>query len=344
MIDTLVPGEPQQVRGAAEWLRHTLAPALDAAHRRTLAALARADGSWSGETAEAYRARVRELATHLDRHRPVVVEAAGLLAAYADRLAACQGAMADLRARGVAEGLDVDHRWIRHRGPTTPEAGSAEERHRAAAYDDLHRRASAERAAWTAWVDQHLAARQGVTGEAGSIRRVMESLGVTSSEQAGMLLGSAALGLTEVEAGRIARGLDRLRLLSPAASGTREHATDPERVGQGIRALALSGGGLLTLAGVARDVHSGTPPAEAVAGAAASTATTWAATTGGLVLAGPGAPLAATVTVVGGATLLGSAAGVRAQQLVARHPAVRHRRELDRRDGRRSGSPASDRE
>lgn len=332
MIDTLVLGEPTQVRGAADWLRHTLAPALDEARRRARAALARAEGSWSGETAEAYRARVHELAAHLERHRTAVVETATLLAAYADRLAACQRAMAELRARGVTEGLDVDHRWIRLRGPTTPEAGTGEEQRRAAAYDDLHRRATAEREAWTRWVEQHLSVRPVATEEAGRVRGVMESLGVASSEQAGMLLGSAALGLTGAEASRIARGLDRLRLLSPAAPGSREHATGLERVGHGIRTLATSGGGLLTVAGVARDVGSGTPPAEAVAGAAASTATTWAATTGGLALAGPGAPLAATVTVVGGATLLGSAAGARTQHLVARHPAVRHRRELSRRE------------
>ena len=154
-MDTLVEGSPQDVAGAATWLRDTLAKKLADSADDQQDARTSARGSWEGETASSYQNFSGDLLRATDKHEERVRRAATALDQYAARLQRCIDDMTEIRDRARAGDLTVSGTVI-HQPPDAPSGTFEEGSHE----ETAHRRAVARIDLWNVLVEDTTTAYQ----------------------------------------------------------------------------------------------------------------------------------------------------------------------------------------
>ncbi|WP_435748043.1 hypothetical protein, partial [Nocardioides sp. SYSU DS0663] len=184
MIDTAVAGRPGDVRAAAAWLR-AMRSATAASQDLLVRARRVAREDWAGSAAEAYAGAGRCVLGAGDRHEQRLLRAATLLEEYADRLAAVQRQMADVRCRAAAGGLVV-------RGPLVAPPRDPQ---RLALWTQLAEEVARARADHEAWISGRLAP-EATRGDdlLGDVRDALLQRAAPFLTTAGTVLGTRRLG------------------------------------------------------------------------------------------------------------------------------------------------------
>jgi len=105
-IDTLIDGNPTELRTVATWLRQHLAAGLDIAHS-SLDYAKRDDGGWDGDAGQAFRSKMADIALLAADLHSAAGNATNGVDAFADALEGALSRTATLRADAVAAGLIV---------------------------------------------------------------------------------------------------------------------------------------------------------------------------------------------------------------------------------------------
>lgn len=299
-FSTTPAGSAAPVRACARWLRGTALPAHERALSQVDAARARSGEELAGDSATAYDHQVHQVALRLQRLVGRLDRAAALCEAYAERLAAHEAVLADVRARAARAGLAVhaDRVGPAPGGPTLLSTTT---------WSDLAARAAAESEDLLGWVRTHLDAAvaefvdtdtsawlAGVAQAAGSTvvaGTLQETLGSASRRR---LAGIGFLRGAEDSDDRLVRGLAR----QAAKEGTLEALLDAARMLDGASRLAGPAG--LTYDTVA--ALESDEPAEGLVSTFTGFGAGTAATTATIALVGGPVGWAA---VVGGVTTLG---------------------------------------
>ncbi|PRX44544.1 hypothetical protein B0I33_11153 [Prauserella shujinwangii] len=124
-IDTRIEGNPESVRGAADWLRGSLGDTVSQAATQVYHARNRADAGWQGPAGEAFRARMTTGAEKTDELASAAVDAAQSFDTYAADLQRAQDDMRSVRQRAATAGLTVNGDTIEHPGPAPADPGDA---------------------------------------------------------------------------------------------------------------------------------------------------------------------------------------------------------------------------
>ncbi len=258
-LETRAEGAPGEVAAAADWLRDSLATALEAAGDDLLAARAIALDSFRGRAGAAYVALDERLVRLLDEHAERVGAAARLVDAWAARLGVHHARMASVRARARAGDLTVHGTLVSVPAPAL--ALGLGRPDPLGLFVELQREVLAERAALAAWVGEHLAGAAeelevtGLERWAGRLRRHLDGVGREfARDYAAHTLAEAARVLEEK-----ARDLETAH-----RSGDPAHRAldlDPATVGRAgdLRDLsrwADAGGRLIGPAGTAVDSYT----------------------------------------------------------------------------------------
>lgn len=106
-VSLAVAGSATVPRAATAWLRDTALPAVSRAIDDVTTARARALHGFVGASGSAYSAHAEALLSHLEALRERLLCAERLFASYAERLRAHEAALAEVRARALAAGLQV---------------------------------------------------------------------------------------------------------------------------------------------------------------------------------------------------------------------------------------------
>jgi hypothetical protein len=107
MIDTHVPGEPAQIRAAAEWLDPEVNAACDAGATESFRIRNISSGHWFGGSGAAYREVASELGTAGNDLTTQAMDAAEKLRSYAGQLERMKSDFAQLCTTALAGGLTV---------------------------------------------------------------------------------------------------------------------------------------------------------------------------------------------------------------------------------------------
>lgn len=100
-------GSPDVPRTAVTWMQAAGLPALERAVEEVVTAHERALSDFAGTSGRAYSLHSLQMLLHLQALRSRLQRAAALFSSYADRLAAHEARLAEVRARALAAGLEV---------------------------------------------------------------------------------------------------------------------------------------------------------------------------------------------------------------------------------------------
>lgn len=311
MIETKVEGSPAAVRGAATWLRGTLAGRLDEAGESQAEARSGASGGWDGDAAAAYQDFARTVLRGTDLHAARVRRAATACDQYAARLERAQQQMSGLRGRARSGGLSVTGTVIAA-PPSVPagmvEAGSPEEAARDAAvqrvelYNTLADEATTGHEQLSQWVESHLPADvEDARGTDGLGQLGEVAAGWAKNAGAGM----AGLALTRLASDMRKEGLEYRRKVRRSGNPAYRPPKDPEQLLSRARTVGRWGRRLLGPIGIGVDVFFGIQEARETGDWGRAGVTTGTSiVVGGLATAGILALGGPAILAVGGGALL----------------------------------------
>lgn len=156
MIDTAVLGSSASVRSLVAWLRGRVIEAHAVATRDLDRARSHGAEQLRGRSGSAYAAHATALLDHTDAQAERLHRAATLFEAYADRLAAHEILMTAERHRAIAGGLHVEGDLVSLGSDAAAMVDSGLEGRLLLA--EITRAVTSERAAFAAWVEEHLVA------------------------------------------------------------------------------------------------------------------------------------------------------------------------------------------
>lgn len=144
-VDTEIKGEPGQVEGAADWLRHQLAGKLDDAVDRLNGARKDAESSWNSAAGDEFAGVMKRARDATDDLHSAAKDMAKDLDTFASKLRRRQNEMADVRRGAGRAGLTVAGFVVQDPGPgperppnhfVGTQTEVAEHNQRVRAYDD----------------------------------------------------------------------------------------------------------------------------------------------------------------------------------------------------------------
>ncbi|RVW08234.1 hypothetical protein EGT67_17675 [Prescottella agglutinans] len=336
-IDTRVDGNPESIRGAATWLRATLAPAVSAGVDDLYRARTTAQAGWEGTAGEGFASRAGSSAAKAEELSEAVTRYAQEFDNAAAELQRTQDRMREIRQAASTAGLRVSGDAIEEPGPApanpgSPPTGSAAttvaiesynlavaavDRHAdlVRAYEAAQRDTSAARELWAftlqtlanVWSDitgkWFFIVADLVNGAAGYLAdRHVVALAEQSkflAKEADKFLELARTAPAGSPASVVYRDLDLSRVLREGADEAAASAIKSEA---SAGRIGLRVGGALSAAGVAYDIYNGKPVEQAVVSGAGGFGASLAA--GALA----GAAIGSTVPGLG--TAVGAVVGV----------------------------------
>lgn len=146
-IDTFIDGNPVDISRIGDWLRRTLAEAVETAGDDAVAARRIAGDAWDGDASQAFLREATSLVHSVDAFQARVLDAAGQFDQIAAALASVLAEMADICDRAAIAELSVVCNTIVEPAPDSDEAVLRAYNDAAAAAQDVHARWAREVAA-----------------------------------------------------------------------------------------------------------------------------------------------------------------------------------------------------
>lgn len=119
-LDTEIKGEPESVRGTADWLRARSRGAHDTA-TQVYGARAMSESTWEGPAGEGFRSVMTQAGKGIDVEVGDLEETSGALDRHADDLHTARSRMRQAREIATGGGLKVDGHVIQDPGPAPPD-------------------------------------------------------------------------------------------------------------------------------------------------------------------------------------------------------------------------------
>lgn len=298
-IDTKIAGEPESVRGAADWLRSSFATVVSDGATQIYNSRNSADAGWQGPGGEAFRTKMTTGAQKTDDLSAAATGAAEDFDTYAAELQRAQDDMRTVRQNAVTAGLTVNGDIIEDPGPgpaapgdaptgdaATPEAVAAHSAavtasraHTAklAAYNSAKTDADAARhiarlgadTLKNVWTDitqkWFLVVGDLASGAAGTLAAkhstVLGKQAQFLADESARFLESARTAPSGTSASQIYRDFDIGRA---AAYQADDVAVAAKNVDANAAKWGFRAGGALAVAGVAYDIANGKPAAQAI--------------------------------------------------------------------------------
>ncbi|MFD6859427.1 hypothetical protein ACFWCF_19065 [Rhodococcus sp. NPDC060090] len=146
-IDTFIDGDPVDISRIGDWLRRSLAVAVESAGDDAAAARRIAGDAWDGDASEAFLREATSLVHSIDAFQARVLDTAGHFDQIAAALTSVLAEMADICDRAATAGLSVVCNTIADPAPQSDETVLLAYSDAAAAAQDVHARWAREVAA-----------------------------------------------------------------------------------------------------------------------------------------------------------------------------------------------------
>lgn len=341
-ISLEIPGDPDAIRSAAEWLDPTLKNAIGTADIELVAAISDAQYLWTGQSGYAFNSAAQAVRRSNDQVPGYAADVAEVMRAYAGRLERGAEDFAEHATHAQDEGLTVAANaisppttWLAFcPDPNGPDSPELREWNKYTRRVEVYQEIAEEVGTWwgelDAWIAEHLGPLVGRVNELKEGATALEGLTKGNEEVVGLAFEYADARVSrnladfrdhvsglQTEADEFQRAL---RSGNPAVRAAAE-AADPHAMRAGISALneTIAGvsrtariipiaGGVIDVVSAGAEIASGESPSSVGIGLAGGIAG-GAAVTGGLVAAGVAVPpVGVALLVAGGAWAVGEGA------------------------------------